>query len=375
MPVPFEELPVLLPDDAQFQPTGESPLKYHEGFLRTACPQCDGPAERETDTMDTFLCSSWYPYAYVSPYYDGDTPFDPEKGRYWLPVDQYTGGIEHATMHLLYTRFFTKAMRDIGVVDFGEPMLRLFNQGIILGQDNEKMSKSRGNVVDPDDLVSRYGADAFRSYLMFVGPWDEGGPWNSQGIEGIYRFLNRAWSVVLDDAIVSSNEDYDPQSAERALVRIMHQTIRKATNDMELFKFNTMLAALMEFNNYLIKAKTTPIVHAPIWDEAIRTLILLLAPSAPHLTEELWLRIGGDGSVHVQSWPEWSNELAAEEMVTVVVQINGKVRDRFESPAGIGEEEAVEKALSSQRSEKHLEGKELVKVIFVKDRLVNIVVR
>ena len=375
VPVPYEDLPVLLPDDAQFLPTGESPLKYHEGFLHTTCPKCGRPAERETDTMDTFLCSSWYPYSYVSPYYDGDTPFDPEKGRYWLPVDQYTGGIEHATMHLLYTRFFTKAMRDVGVIDFDEPMLRLFNQGIILGEDNEKMSKSRGNVVDPDDLVSRYGADAFRSYLMFIGPWDEGGPWNSQGIEGISRFLNRAWSVVCNDAVVSNDEDYDPQSAERALVRIMHQTIRKAANDMEAFKFNTMLAALMEFNNYLIKAKNTPIVHTPVWDEAIRTLVLLLAPSAPHLTEELWHRMGGEGSVHVQSWPEWSDELAAEEVITLVVQINGKVRDRFEAPAGIGEEEAVEKALSSPRLEKYLAGKEIVKVIFVEDQLVNIVVR
>jgi len=375
VPVPYEDLPVLLPDDAQFLPTGESPLKYHEGFLHTKCPQCGRPAERETDTMDTFLCSSWYPYSYVSPYYDGDTPFDPEKGRYWLPVDQYTGGIEHATMHLLYTRFFTKAMRDVGVVDFGEPMLRLFNQGIILGEDDDKMSKSRGNVVDPDDLVSLYGADAFRSYLMFIGPWDEGGPWNGQGIGGISRFLNRAWSVVCDDAVVSHDEDYDPQAAERALVRIMHQTIRKATNDMEAFKFNTMLAALMEFNNYLIKAKNTPIVHAPVWDKAIRTLVLLLAPSAPHLSEELWRRVGGEGSVHVQSWPEWSDELAAEEVITLVVQINGKVRDRFEAPAGTGEEEVVEKALSSPRLEKYLAGKEIVKVIFVKDRLVNIVVR
>lgn len=375
VPVPYADLPVLLPDDAEFLPTGESPLKYHEGFLNTTCPQCGGPALRETDTMDTFLCSSWYQYAYISPYYDGDTPFDPAKGKYWLPVDQYTGGIEHATMHLLYTRFFTKAMRDIGVVDFDEPMLRLFNQGIILGEDSEKMSKSRGNVVDPDNLVSQYGADAFRAYLMFIGPWEEGGPWNSQGIEGITRFLNRVWSVVLDEPRVIVDEIYDAEAAERALLRITHQTIRKATSDMEAFKFNTMLAALMEFNNYLIKAKNTPIVQSRVWDEAVRTLVLLLAPSTPHLTDELWHRLGGKDSVHVQSWPVWNEALAAEDVVTIAVQVNGKVRDRFDAPTGISEDEAVKTALSSPRLEKYIAGKQVVKIIFVPAKLVNIVVR
>ena len=347
VPVPYEDLPVMLPDDAEFLPTGESPLKYHEGFLNTTCPKCGSPAQRETDTMDTFLCSSWYQYAYVSPYYDGDTPFDPAKGKYWLPVDQYTGGIEHATMHLLYTRFFTKAMRDIGVVDFDEPMLRLFNQGIILGEDSEKMSKSRGNVVDPDDLVSQYGADAFRAYLMFIGPWEEGGPWNSQGIEGVTRFLNRVWSVVLDEPRVVDDEEYDAAVAERSLLRITHQTVRKATSDMEAFKFNTMLAALMEFNNYLIKAKNTPVVQTSIWSDAVRTMVLLLAPSTPHLAEELWHRLGGEDSVHVQSWPVWDEALAAEDVVTIAVQVNGKVRDRFEAATDIGEKEAVDTALGS----------------------------
>ena len=199
MPVPIEELPVLLPDDAEFMPTGESPLKYHQGFLNTTCPRCGGPAQRETDTMDTFMCSSWYHYAYVSPYYEGDVPFDPQKGKYWLPVDQYTGGIEHATMHLMYTRFFTKVMRDLGLVDFDEPMLALFTQGIILGEDNEKMSKSRGNVVNPDDYVSTLGADAVRAFLMFIGPWELGGSWSSTGIEGIFRFITRIWTMILEE--------------------------------------------------------------------------------------------------------------------------------------------------------------------------------
>ena len=375
VPVPYKDLPVLLPDDAEFLPTGESPLKYHQGFLNTTCPQCGGPAQRETDTMDTFLCSSWYQYAYISPYYDGEVPFDPEKGKYWLPVDQYTGGIEHATMHLLYTRFFTKAMRDIGLVDFDEPMLRLFNQGIILGEDSEKMSKSRGNVVDPDDLVARYGADAFRSYLMFIGPWDEGGPWNSQGIEGIARFLNRVWSLVLDEPRPPATDGYDPEAAERSLLRIMHQTIRKVSGDLETFKFNTMLAALMEYNNYLIKAKTTPIIYTAVWKEAIETLVLLLAPSAPHLAEELWHRLGHTDSVHLQPWPQWNETLAAEEMITVVVQINGKVRDKFEAPADIEEQAAIQQALTSPRVARFLDGKEIVKAIYVTGKLVNIVVK
>ena len=205
VPVPYTDLPVVLPEDAQFKPTGESPLKFHEGFRYVKCPQCGGDAERETDTMDTFLCSSWYQYAYVTPYWKAgatltpeDTPWNPAEGEIWLPVDQYTGGIEHATMHLLYTRFFTKAMRDAGLVDFDEPMLRLFNQGMILGEDGEKMSKSRGNVVNPDDYVGKYGADTVRAFLMFIGPWDQGGPWNPRAIEGVARFLHRVWSLVVD---------------------------------------------------------------------------------------------------------------------------------------------------------------------------------
>jgi len=199
VPVPEEDLPVLLPDAerAEFLPTGESPLKYHEGFRHTTCPQCGGPAERETDTMDTFMCSSWYQWRYLSPHYN-EGPFDPREAAYWLPVDLYTGGIEHATMHLIYTRFFTKACRDLGLVNHDDPMIKLYNQGIILGEDNEKMSKSRGNVVDPDDLVQRYGADTVRTYLMFIGPWEDGGPWNPRGIEGVSRFYNRVWHLVLE---------------------------------------------------------------------------------------------------------------------------------------------------------------------------------
>ncbi len=381
VPVPYEDLPVLLPDDAEFLPTGESPLKYHEGFRYVKCPKCGGDAERETDTMDTFVCSSWYHYAYVSPYYKAgepigpdDKPFDPEKGEYWLPVDQYTGGIEHATMHLLYTRFFTKAMRDMGIVDFDEPMLRLFNQGTILGEDGEKMSKSRGNVIAPDDLVERYGADTVRAYLMFIGPWDQGGPWNSQGIEGVRRFLDRVWSTVTEPP--ARPADGQPSEEDvRALRRKTHQTIRKVTHDIENFRFNTMIAALMEFNNYLMKAKETAVYGTAAWDEAIDNLLLMMAPSMPHISEELWQRRHPGPSIHVQPWPEWDEEIAREETITLVVQVNGRVRDRIEVPVDITEEQAKELALASKGAQRHTTGKEIVKIIYAPGRLVNIVVR
>jgi len=373
VPVPEEDLPVLLPEDAQFRPTGESPLKYHEAFLNTTCPQCGGPAQRETDTMDTFVDSSWYQYRYLSPDYD-DGPFDPEVGKYWLPVDQYTGGIEHATMHLLYTRFFTKVMRDIGLIDFDEPMIRLFNQGTILGEDGEKMSKSRGNVVDPDDLVGRYGADTFRAYLMFIGPWSEGGPWNSQGIEGIHRFLSKVWDIVVEAAEDTGRPGGEPSAEEvRALQRITHQMIRQVTRDMEAFKFNTMLAALMKLTNYLSKVRRTAVVNHPAWQEAVRSLVLMLAPPCPHIAEELWRRLGGAYSVHDQAWPEWDEELARDEVFTLVFQINGKLRDRAQVPVSISESEARELALSSEKVQRYLGGKEPRKVIYVPGRLVNIV--
>ncbi len=374
VPVPDEDLPVLLPDDAEFLPTGESPLRYHEGFLNTTCPKCGGPATRETDTMDTFMCSSWYHYAYISPYYEGDTPFDPEIGRYWLPVDQYTGGIEHATMHLLYTRFFTKAMRDMGLVDFDEPMKRLFCQGMILGEDNEKMSKSRGNVVNPDDYVSTLGADSVRAFLMFIGPWELGGSWSTSGIEGIYRFINRIWSVVVDPAEVPAGVSATEEEIAE-LRRMTHQAIRDVTRDFEAFKFNTAQASLMKFNNYLMKAQGTAVAATEAWDEAIRSLILMIAPIMPHVAEELWESIGGAYSVHDQRWPEWDEELAADEVITLIVQINGKVRARIDVPAAITEEEAREHALAHENVQRFLEGLTVRKLVYVPGRLVNIVAR
>jgi leucyl-tRNA synthetase len=392
VPVPYEDLPVLLPDDAEFKPTGESPLKYHEGFRHVKCPQCGGDAERETDTMDTFMCSSWYQYAYISPNYKtgepirrDDMPWDPAKGQYWLPVDQYTGGIEHATMHLLYTRFFTKALRDIGVVNFDEPMQRLFNQGMVLGPDGEKMSKSRGNVVNPDEMVDKYGADTVRGYLMFIGPWDQGGPWDPSAMEGIFRFLSRTWAVVTDEPD-SHQLMATPTSDElRALERKLHQTILKVTDDIANFRFNTAIAALMEMNNVLFKAKDSAVVGTSLWEEALATQIKLMAPIFPHISEELWHRLNNNStieqdradtieSVHLQAWPQGDPEKAKEDELEIVVQVNGKVRDRLMVAPGTAQAVLQEQALGLESVQKWLDGKSVRKVIVVPDKLVNVVI-
>ena len=371
VPVPYEDLPVLLPEDAEFLPTGESPLIHHKEFLYTTCPACHGPAERETDTMDTFLCSSWYQYAYLSPYHEGPLPFDPEEAAYWLPVDQYTGGVEHACMHLIYTRFFTKVMRDLGLVDFDEPMLSLRNQGIILGEDSEKMSKSRGNVIAPDELVERYGADTVRAYLMFGWRWELGGPWDSKGIEGVYRFLHRVWDLIL--APVSGGGEAKEPAAEtiKALRRKVHQTIKIATEDLTDFSFNTYIAALMELSNLMGKVKKD-LYATPAWAEAAETFVLLLAPACPHLAEELWARLGREYSVHNQAWPVWDEELAAEETVEIVIQVNGKIKDRVMIPADADEDEVKEIALEREVIKGLLGGQPPRKVIYVKGRLMNI---
>lgn len=369
VPVPYEELPVLLPDDVDFMPTGESPLKYHEGFRRTRCPRCGGPAERETDTMDTFVDSSWYQYRYLCPHEDR-APFDPEQVAYWCPVDQYTGGAEHAVMHLLYTRFFTKALADLGLLPFREPMLRLFNQGVILGEDGEKMSKSRGNVVDPDEQVAKYGADVVRAYLMFMRPWEEGGPWSSRDIEGVARFLRRVWDLVTAPAPPVRRPSSEDQVVK--LRRLVHRTIRKVTEDFEQFGFNTAIAALMELSNQLARVRHT-LIGSPCWQEAVRALILMLAPIAPHLAEELWERVGGSYSVHTQPWPGYDPELARAPEVTLVVQVDGRVRDRLTVPVDLPEAEARALALASERVRQHLNGRVVKDVVYVPGKVLNIV--
>jgi leucyl-tRNA synthetase len=369
VPVSENDLPVLLPKDAEFRPTGESPLKYCEAFVNTTCPRCSGPAKRETDTMDTFMCSSWYFLRYTGPGVD-DYPFDKSKLKHWMPVDLYTGGAEHAVMHLLYSRFFIKAIRDIGLVDFDEPFIKLFNQGTIIYQ-GDKMSKSRGNVVTPDIYVSEIGADAVRAYLMFIGPWDLGGEWSDQGIVGMSRWMNRVWNLIT----AGYSEKNVDQNAEKELNRFIHQTIKRVTTDMENFRFNTMLAALMEFTNYLGKLQESGTVAVNLWDEAITDLLLLLAPTAPHLTEELWQMTGHTYSIHNQPWPKWDEELVKEEEVTLVIQVNGKVRDKVTVPVSITEAEAKELALASERIKAYVKDNNIAKIIYVPQRLVNIVVR
>jgi leucyl-tRNA synthetase len=368
VPVPEDQLPVLLPDDVEWKPTGESPLKLHPTWKHTTCPVCGKPAERDTDTMDTFMCSSWYQYRYLSPH-DEQEPWDPRELDYWMPVDCYTGGIEHATMHLIYTRFFTKALRDLGLVPFGEPMLQLRNQGIILGEDGEKMSKSRGNVVAPDELVARYGGDTLRAYLMFAYRWQEGGAWSSQGIEGIARWLNRVWSLVTET--VEAAGPPDPAGVRR-LQRITHQAIQRVSADFEAFEFNTIVSTLMELAHTLTDVRPT-LAGSPAWDEAVTTMLLLMAPVTPHIAEELWERLGRPYSIHQQDWPVFNADLAREDEITLVVQVNGKVRDRITVPTGLDEDGARARALRSEAVQRHLGGREPRQVIYVEDKLINFV--
>ena len=370
VPVPDDELPVVLPEDAEFLPTGESPLALHEGFVNVPCPDCGRPSKRETDTMDTFVDSSWYFLRYASAGFQ-DGPFDPEAIKKWNPVDQYTGGVEHAVMHLLYARFFTKALRDLGLIDFDEPFVRLFNQGTIIYQ-HQKMSKSRGNVIAPDDYVNEVGADVVRSYLMFLGPWEAGGDWSDSGINGVARWANRVWEVANRD---SSELDHSPvnENSVRDVQRALHKTIKKVSDDMDGFKFNTAIASLMELTNTLTQAWERSDLTSDAWNEAVSNLVAMMAPITPYLSEELWEATGHESSVHTQSWPEWDESLAADETITLVVQVNGRLRDRIEVPVGIEEDTAKETALTSPKIQPHIQGKNVSKVIYVPGRLVNIV--
>jgi leucyl-tRNA synthetase len=372
-PVPEDQLPVLLPDDVEWKPTGESPLKLHPTWKNTTCPVCGGPATRETDTMDTFMCSSWYHLRYLSAKYDGG-PFEDSEYNYWMPVDTYTGGIEHATMHLLYTRFFHKALRDAGIVEGNEPMLQLRNQGIILGEDGDKMSKSKGNVVAPDTLVDKYGTDALRTYLMFAYRWQEGGPWNSNGIDGTFRWLRRIW-VLFTDPVAPSGAK--PQTSEilRNLRRRVHQTLRNISQDFENFEFNTIISSLMELLNDMYKAREAGAAGSPEWDEAVEIYLKMLAPVAPHIAEELWtVQLGKPYSIHQQSWPKVDEAAAKEDVLEIPVQVNGKLRDRISVPAEASEEDIKAAALASEAIQKFLDGQEPKKVIVANGRLVNIVV-
>jgi leucyl-tRNA synthetase len=388
VPVPDEDLPVRLPDNVDYRGSGENPLNRDEAFLNVTCPLCDGPARRETDTMDTFIDSSWYWYRYLSPEKAGG-PIDRALVERWTPVDQYTGGSEHAVMHLLYAREWTKMMRDVGLVDQDEPFKRLFNQGQILGLDGERMSKSRGNTVDPDDLVARYGADTVRLFLMFMGPWDQGGPWSPTGIGGVHRFLNRLWTIALDE---HGLEGGDPDAgtlpagqseadARTAIRQAAHRTLRAVTADYEAFHFNTMIAKLMELANLLMRYRGTSVAGAPEWNQAVGLALLMLAPAAPHITEEAWSRrLAAAGepwiSIHTQPWPAVDPTAVIEDTREVPIQINGKLRDKVTVPAGISEIELEQIVLARDKVRAALDGRQPLKVIQAGGgRLVNIVVR
>jgi leucyl-tRNA synthetase len=378
VPVPESELPVLLPEDFEFKAGGGNALETDERFTNTICPRCGGAGRRETDTMDTFVDSSWYWWRYLSAD-KTDGPIDRAREERWCPVEQYTGGAEHAVLHLMYGRFFAKALNDLGLVHEREPWLRLFNQGQILGADGERMSKSRGNVQDPDELVSRYGADSVRLFLMFMGPWDQGGPWSPTGIEGVHRFLRRVWTVVLDPNGKESSEPPTDLNAED-LRRHAHRALAKVTEDHDGLRYNTMISALMELVNHMFRLRGTPAVETDEWDETTRLLLLMLAPIAPHISEELWARRGAAhgeqwSSIHTQRWPEASADLTAQTEVQLPIQINGKLRDVVNVPADLSEIEIEQIVMSRDKIRAQLVGQEVVRVIQIPNRLVNVVVR
>jgi leucyl-tRNA synthetase len=372
VPVPEDQLPVWLPENVQFKSTGESPLRYEPEFLNTTCPVCGGPATREADTMDTFICSSWYYLRYADPH-NSEQAWSPEMMKLWEPVDQYVGGVEHAILHLLYSRFFVKALHDMGHLEFDEPFLRLFHQGMVLGADGQKMSKSRGNVEAPDKYVEKYGADTVRCYMMFIGPFDAGGSFKAENLEGVWRFLNRVWSLIND--VWLENPSDEETDAPRAIERLRNKTIKRVTEDLSNFRFNTALAALMECNNTLIKQQNDPVARTITYRRALETMMQLLAPMAPHITEELWHVVGHTSSIHTSEWPAYDEALTKDETFTLVVQVNGKVRERIETAADISENEVRKLVLTNPRVLSFIGDSTVQKVIYVPGRLANVVVR
>jgi leucyl-tRNA synthetase len=387
---------VLLPDIDDYQPTGDgkSPLAKVTDWVNTTCPCCGGPARRETDTMDTFACSSWYHFRFASPHYD-QGPFDPQAVAHWLPVDLYVGGAEHAVMHLLYA-LFCKVAHDAGVVPFSEPYAALRNQGMIQAEDGQKMSKSKGNVVTPDSVVERYGADSLRLYELFIAPFEQSVAWSDRGVQGCHRFLSRYWGLVHDllaaeadaaaggggaaaAAVDPAAAAADPALAARGrdATRLLHKTIRKVSGDMETFRFNTAVAALMELQNALLDLWNEARAAWPLeqWRETLIAFTRLLGPAAPHIADEVWDILGCSGSILDAEWPAWDETLAADEAVTVVVQVNGKLRDKLEVPVEAARDSVLAAARELPNALRFLEGKQVVKEIYVPGKLVNFVVR
>jgi len=372
VPVPEDQLPVLLPPMEDFRPDGSgcSPLARLSAFVNTTCPTCGGAAQRETDTMGGFACSSWYFLRFTSPDFQ-QGPFDPARMNYWMPVDLYVGGAEHAVLHLLYARFWTKVMADAGLVPFREPFAKLMNQGQLMGPDGQRMSKSRGNTITPDAVVDTYGADSLRIYEMFMAPFDQDVNWSMEGINGTSRFLEKIWRLYADTWEQAGNQ---PQTKDDELERKMHQTIRGVTERIETFRLNTMVSTLMEFVNTLGDRQRDRTWKTSTYRQALETLMVILAPAAPHIVEELWQLTGHEGSVHQQAWPSWDADLAREEVIQVPVQVNGKLRDRVVVPADASEEDIKSAALASEAVQKFLDGKPPKKVIVAQKKLVNIVV-
>ncbi len=365
VPVPEKDLPVLLPQDVDFKPTGESPLVNSKIFHQVTCPKCGASGDdvrREVDTMDTFVCSSWYFLRYCDPH-NINQAFSKDKTDVWLPVDIYIGGAEHAVLHLLYARFFTKALRDFGYLKIDEPFMKLRNQGMILGEDNQKMSKSRGNVINPDEVVAEYGADTMRVYEMFMGPLEDAKPWSTSSIIGARRFLEKFWLVVAE--WLANNQ---PAGESKEIKKLFQQTIKKVSEDIEVFKFNTAISALMILVNQMAKEKS-------FTKKSLSDLLIIISPFAPHLAEELWQSIGNQGLVAKQSWPTWDKNLVQDEIVTVAIQVNGKLRGSIAVKVDAKQAEVLLLAQEQENIKKYLTGKKIVKEIYVPGKIVNIVVK
>jgi leucyl-tRNA synthetase len=394
VPVPDSDLPVVLPRITEFTGRGDSPLAYVDEWVHVRCPRCGGPARRETDTMDTFVDSSWYFYRFCDPH-NTELPFSPAAVRYWGPVDFYSGGVEHAILHLIYSRFFTRVFRELGMVDHDEPFARLLTQGMVL-KDGAVMSKSKGNVVDPDDMIEKFGADALRLYVMFVAPPEKEVEWTDTGLEGSFRFLARVWRGVeplvghLRGSSGAAVAGVELDAAQRALRRKTHQTIERVTTDLyPRAHLNTAVAALMELVNELYAfsdkagivrqgrltdAPISPATRA-VLAEAIEALVLMLSPFAPHMAEELWEMLGHTDGVVAAGWPALDAAAAAEEAMVIPVQVNGKVRGRVSVPAGTDDATLEAAALADPQVRTHVDGKTIVKVVVAKGRLVSIVVK
>ena len=376
VPVPEDQLPVMLPHDVDFKPTGESPLKYMEEFVNTTCPICGRPARRETDTMDTFVCSSWYYLRYTDARNDKEA-FAKENADHWMNVDQYIGGVEHAILHLLYARFFTKVLYDMGLVSVDEPFQNLLTQGMVL-MDGSKMSKSKGNIVSPEAIIDKFGADTARLFILFAAPPERDLEWNDQAVEGCYRFINRVWRFVYDYVQSRGGENAEVGELSRKdkdMRRLVHTTIKRVTDDAGTrFNFNTAISAIMELVNGLYQYREVAGYNKAVMAEAVDTLVLLLAPFIPHVTEELWQDLGHGESVHKQKWPVVDEAALVADEVTVIVQVNGKVRDKILMPVNLDKAETEKMVLAQPKIAEILTGKEVKKVVVVPDKLVNVVV-